>query len=215
MISLDRKEFLKAIKFIKPAISESAKSLAHNCLHVRVKSDSVIFTSGNGYVTKKAPMIRPADQITIDNDDQQDDEEKGLDFYMVPLSTLQAFELLVKKHGEKAKELSKSDPGHLYIEVGHKCLSSFGVEIQYDQPAFSPEDFESKFEFNGQTTNGLVTAEINSKDFEDCITGFSGSSPVKMTYCGDDFPLHFQQEKTDFEALLVQRRESEQTDGNE
>lgn len=207
MISLDRKEFRKALKFLIPAIAESAKALALNCLLVHVKSDEVVLSSGNGYVTKKAPIPRPADQITIDAEDEKKRKEKEPEFFMIPLSNLLAFQTLVKEHSEKAKALAKTDPGHLYIEIGHQRLESFGDEVTYNQPVFNRKDFEAEFEFNGQTTNGLVTATWNSKDLDACNKGFSGSSPVKMTYCGDDFPLHFQQEKTDFEALLVQRRE--------
>jgi len=205
---LDRLELLKAIGFLKHAISDKEESNGYNCLHVRFEKDKFILTAGNGFVTKKAILMRPitTEEMSRDDLDREKEDVKESPRFMIPLSTLSSFEKLISNHKKKAKKLAKNVQSFLYVEVEKNCLESFGVEIQYKQPAFQFLDFEGQFQIQ---QGAVVGSFINSKWMESAVKGFDGSTPVSVTYTGNKKPIHFYQDSTEFEAIMNQGNDPE------
>ena len=202
---LDRIEFLSAINFIKHVIPDSDDS-GKSCLFVRVEDDKLILIGGGEFAAKRVVMLRP-----ITTEEAAKDQKKASlpANFMIPKASLLSFETLMQKHKKKAKKLAKNDESFLYIDVDDKELESFGVVLTYPQPSYLFKDMENLF----QHKKGMITdVPVLSGDMEAIMKGFSKSKNVKITFSGDGEPMHFYQESTQYEAILIPPANDESDD---
>jgi len=202
---LDRIEFLSAINFIKHVIPDSDDS-GKSCLFVRVEDDKLILIGGGEFAAKRVVMLRP-----ITTEEAAKDQKKASlpANFMIPKASLLSFETLMQKHKKKAKKLAKNDESFLYIDVDDKELESFGVVLTYPQPSYLFKDMENLF----QHKKGMITdVPVLSGDMESIMKGFSKSKNVKITFSGDGEPMHFYQESTQYEAILIPPADDESDD---
>jgi len=202
---LDRIEFLSAINFIKHVIPDSDDS-GKSCLFVRVEDDKLILIGGGEFAAKRVVMLRP-----ITTEEAAKDQKKASlpANFMIPKASLLSFETLMQKHKKKAKKLAKNDESFLYIDVDDKELESFGVVLTYPQPSYLFKDMENLF----QHKKGMITdVPVLSGDMEAIMKGFSKSKNVKITFSGDGEPMHFYQESTQYEAILIPPADDESDD---
>ncbi|RKY04688.1 MAG: hypothetical protein DRP56_09745 [Planctomycetota bacterium] len=202
---LDRIEFLSAINFIKHVIPDSDDS-GKSCLFVRVEDDKLVLIGGGEFAAKRVVMLRP-----ITTEEAAKDQKKASlpANFMIPKASLLSFETLMQKHKKKAKKLAKNDESFLYIDVDDKELESFGVVLTYPQPSYLFKDMENLF----QHKKGMITdVPVLSGDMEAIMKGFSKSKNVKITFSGDGEPMHFYQESTQYEAILIPPANDESDD---
>jgi hypothetical protein len=210
-MQVERLKFLKAIGFVKHAISNKDDAGAMNCLHVRFEQDRCILTGTDGSVSKKAIIVGPQEeQISIDESAGKSKKQRDSKLqFMIPYADLMSFETLVDEHKQKAKKLQKDDTRLLMLEIGDTYLESFGTEHTYQQPAFDPIDIEGKFQITMETVNEVFILPGRAAQ---ALKGFDKVEDVQVVFSGDDDKnqILFIQEATDFEALLMPSQSGEQ-----
>lgn len=193
-MNLDRLEVLGMIGFIKHVIPDGDES-GNNCLFVMIDGDKVICTGGGVHAAKKVVLVRH-----MDMEEQAKTKKLPPNTFMIPKGTLESFETLLNKHKKKCKKMTKNNPSQLYIDITSEELESHGVILRYPQPISKFKDLEGLFSKNKEpvTDINLMPGDVSS-----IMAGFKKSKPVKTTFSGDDGQIHFIQEATDYEAILI------------
>jgi hypothetical protein len=202
---VDRLELLNAIAFIYPVIAENDNT-GKNCLFVRVDKDEITLTGGGMFTSKKVVITRPGvtDELADEIDNPIDEKT-----FMIPKGTLHGFAELMKSHKKKAKKLARSDESYLYVEIDEKQLKSFEVFLTFPQPEFDFQNLESLFEIEESEVSRMP---VYSADISAIMSGFARSEHVHIVFSGDNGRIHFSQEKTGYEAILIPPIPSEGSD---
>lgn len=185
------------ISFLAPAIQSGSET---GCLYVRVGEGGLIFISGGQFVIKKAILKKAAED--------QKNKKPLPETFMIPEADLLAFKKMMDEHKSECKKLPETDPNFLFVEVSNIALTSNGSSVFYEQPKHEFKDLETHFQI---TKEHISEIPIMSADVIDVMKGFQKSDSIKLTFTGNDNPIHFQQEEHGLEAILVPPVEAVQT----
>ena len=135
-MQLDRSKLIKAIKFLKPAISKadeaeqkiSDKIKALTYIHVRIDEGKCIMTAADGHMGKRVILER-SPQLLLEPTEQDPDQE-----FLIPRATIEAFETLCQKHKARFEKLAKIDHSLKFVDIFSDSLESHKNVITYEQP---------------------------------------------------------------------------------
>ncbi len=198
---LDREQFLKAVKFLKPAILVSDNQTPMTYLHVKVEREKCQLTATDHYCGKRAILLRP---ITVEDDN---DFEPEFQEYLITKPSLEAFETLCAKHKKKLEAAGKRDPGVKLIDISDKILESNGVFINYKQPAGL--EFPMLESFFEAPRYPIGSIKANPSVVLTAFKEFDARKEVEITMSGHDGPVNIQQEDFNFQAFFLPIRPDE------
>lgn len=204
-MQLYREEFLKAIKFLKPAILTDDRPDPLTCLHVKIDATTCVLTAGNYYIGKRVTLTSPM----IPEDIEKSGSPQEYADFLIPLSTLLSFETLCLKH--KAKFKDTTDLSLKLIDIFKDRLESFKDFITYQQPITPPFPNLFKF-FSLEISNMAVVGKIRWKHdlMIDAMKEFD--EVVEVYFNGETGHIYFKTESTNQEAFLMPCGEKEVKD---
>ena len=139
-MQLDRSQFLKAVKFLKPAILVTEGTEPMTNVHVKIVADRCQLTAANGVCGKRVTLVTPA-QIAFDETEKPDDDQE----FMIDKATLESFETLCQKHKAIFERAAKADQTLKLIDIFSNVLESHKDRLNYIQPLGTFKDIGSFF----------------------------------------------------------------------
>lgn len=201
-MQLDRSELLKAIKFLKPAISKAdqseqnvsdqIKALTH--VRVKIEDDVCTMTASDGYCGKRVILNKPP-QLLLEGEPEKPENIQCL----IPRATLEAFETLCQKHKSKFEKLSKIDHSLKMVDIYPDALESHKDRLEYSQPVgIHFPDLDQLFFASGAPVQDI---KVNPLIVIDALKEFHGS--VEITFSGANRPVHIKTEDLTFQAFFL------------
>lgn len=205
---LNRNEFLEAINFLLPAISENEVDGSLCYLRVDVDSEKAVFTAATNYLIKRATLLRP---ITVDEliDIYGDGIEKNeINQFLIYRENLKVFQTLLMEHKRRFNVLAKKDMSHTLIEIKPNLLISADTEIpqhkteiELNFPELSTVIENKKKAVSGG--NGYSALTLGN-----ALKGFDKTIPLKFMYLADEtgepITTYITQPEQNLEAWVLQ-----------
>jgi hypothetical protein len=201
-MQLDRSVLLKAIKFLKPAISKAdeeeqkhsdkIKALTH--VHVRIDAGKCIMTAGDGTCGKRVHLKRPSQLVLVGKEEKTPDQE-----YLIPRATIEAFETLCQKHKAKFEKSAKIDHSLKLIDIFDTSLESHKNVIRYEQPiGLEYPDLDQFFFANKEPVTDI---KFSSGVVIDCLKEFG--CHVEISFAGQREAVYICNDGAEYEAFFM------------
>ncbi len=202
-MQINREQFIKAIKFLKPAIIDSDLPIAENHVHVVVDGPRCVLTSYNCQIAKRATLFKPMLPQDIEGGEEAHEQAE----FLIPKTTLLSFEIMCQKHRQKL-EKSKSDLSLSVIDIFQTSLESHKDSVRYEQPiGVRFPDLSDLFEEPRGDYEFSCYMKWDYESMIDCMKEFGGVVDVVFTV--SDGPVYFKNEHLNFEAVLITNRGSD------
>jgi len=201
-MQLNRVEFLKAVKFLKPAIMKCANPVSESHLHVVVDGPRCVMTAYNTHIGKRATLFKP--MLPEDIEKAPEDIQEQAEF-LINLPTLESFETLCQKHNGlfgKSGDLSLKS-----IDIFPGRLESFKDFVKYEQPvgAIFPDIgifFSNPLGVYSMEFPNIAQHMVwNFENMIDCMKEFNGH--VDVVFTGSEGPIYFKNENLNYEAVFM------------
>jgi DNA polymerase III sliding clamp (beta) subunit (PCNA family) len=200
-MKLDREQFIKAVKFLKPAIMVSEAEDSKNYVHVIIDQDKCQLTACDGAVGKRVTLIKPNQIDFVDNGRDLDDVKE----YLIDKPMLEAFETLCQKHKKKLeKKMYRGakkdvDLSLKVIEISSNILISHRDELNYKQPTCTYPDLNKYFQAYGERMTGLkANPQVVIDALKECP-----DSEVEFTFCGEGQAVFIETEDRLFQSFFM------------
>ena len=201
-MQLNREKFIKAIKFLKPAILKadqeeaeiSEKIKERTFIHVKFDEGKCQLTTYDGYCGKRVILEKPQ-QLEIDQ--KEDDDEHAS--FLIPRETAEGFEVLCIKHKSKFEKASKRDHSLKLIEIGPYQLVSHKDINRYEQPiGIHFPNIDPLFFVNKAPVQDI---KFNSMRVIDALKEFNNH--VDVSFSGINGPVYMATEDLTYQAFFM------------
>ena len=201
-MQLNRSELIKAIKFLKPAISKAdeleqqvsdkIKALTH--VHVKIDGDVCQLTAADGHCGKRVLLNRPT-QLELEGDGPEIEDGE----FLIPRATLEAYETLLIKHKSRFEKSARIDHSLKLIDIFSDSLESHKDKIEYLQPVgvHFPE-IDQLFFANAEPVQNI---KINYMTAIDALKEFNDH--VEVTFSGENGAIYIATEDKTYQAFFL------------
>ena len=192
-MQIDREQFLKAVKFLKPAMLISDYPDAKNYLHVKIEGDNCQLTTSDGHCGKRVTLTRCM-QLAIDEDEPLDPDQG----YLIDKATLEGFETICQKHKTKFAKKSKSDQSLRLIDISSQILESHEDALSYYQSKLTFPEIDEYFEAK---TSPVKSLKISPPIAIDVLKEFPGV--VQMFFNGEEEAIYIRSHDITYQAFFM------------
>lgn len=201
-MQLDRAKFIKAIKFLKPAVSKadeqeqnvSAKIKVLTHIHVKIDGDVCTMTASDSHCGKRVILNKPPQLLLEEKHTEIEDGE-----YLIPRATAEAFDVLCQKHKARFEKSAKIDHSLKNIDIFSDSLESHKDVNRYEQPVgVTYPNLDTLFYANGSDVQNM---KVNPLILIDALKEFHNI--VEITFSGPNGPVYMRTEDLTYQAFFM------------